>query len=294
MKISIIIISKEYNGGLNNTIKTWKNQSYKNKELIVVTPETKKIKSKNLILIKDPKRGPSHARNLGIKKASGKFIMLRDSDEFSSYKKDKNIISDIMDEIIKKNADAANISFHYPSKKKSFLRTIINIKDTPHSNDVFWPIIFEKKIMASGFDENLEYGEDADFYSRLEKNSKNPITIEREMFNDSSIDNFSLFFKRYRWYGNTIKKYIKKTKDFKPAYLMLLSIAFVLSIFLSFYSPIFMIYGLVYLFCFYFKKINFMKYFLKKNMLLEFLCYPFIDVFSKLIMLFYFIKSFFS
>ena len=101
MELSIILVSKKIWPGLINTIDNWTSQSYKDKEIIVVIPETKKI-NKKIIQLKDLKKGPSAARNLGLKKAKGEYIIFSDSDEFSIKKDDKNLLSYAMKKIKKK------------------------------------------------------------------------------------------------------------------------------------------------------------------------------------------------
>jgi len=289
MNLSIIIISKKVDAGLINTVDDWLGQDYKSKEIIVVTPDNKPI-NKKVIIIKDLKKGPSVARNLGLKKARGKYIIFRDSDEYSSVKNSKKLLSYAMKIINKKNADTGHF-LSYPFKSGNFLRDAINIKDTMITDNIniLWPIIIKKNLIKKGFNEELEYGEDKEFYPRIKK--KKSVFINMPIMQDSAISNFRLFFNRYRWYGRTIKKYIKKTNDYNVLLIMFASVIFIFSLLLSFKYNYFIIYNLCFIFYYYIKKINMIKYCIKKKIIFEFLMYPFITVISEIIMLIFFLNT---
>jgi glycosyltransferase involved in cell wall biosynthesis len=291
MELSLIIISKKIDNGLINTIDNWIYQDYKDKEIIVITPDSKPIDRK-IKIIKDPKKGPSIARNLGLKNAKGNYIMFIDSDEFSLKKDDKKLISYAMKIIKKENADTGYF-LSYPVKTGNFLRNIINIKDSLITNNTkrVWPGIIKKEIIKKGFNENLEYGEDKDFFLRIKKSSKKSAFINMPLMNDSSISTFNLFFNRYKWYGETINKYIKQTKDYSVLVIVIASLLFIFSLLLSFKFKYFLIYNLLFLMYYYLKKGNMIIYCIKKEMFFEFLMYPFINIISQIIILIFILRG---
>lgn len=100
-KISVIIPTYNREKLVVRSINSVLNQSYKNIEVIVVDDcstdctelEVKKIKDKRLKYIKLPKNtGACYARNVGISKATGKYIAFQDSDDvFRKNKLEKQL-----------------------------------------------------------------------------------------------------------------------------------------------------------------------------------------------------------
>lgn len=89
-KVSIIIPCYNDAEYIEDAVNSAVGQTYINKEIIVVDDGSdsknkeilKKIKSKVDVLIAQENRGPSAARNRGIEKASGKYILVLDADDF--------------------------------------------------------------------------------------------------------------------------------------------------------------------------------------------------------------------
>lgn len=110
MKYSIIIPVYNTSKYLNKCIKSAINQDYENIEIIIVndgsTDDSLEIikkytkKYKNIVLIDQKNKGLSEARNAGIKKATGDYFLLLDSDDFIEY----NLISKL-NEYTSKNPD---------------------------------------------------------------------------------------------------------------------------------------------------------------------------------------------
>ena len=92
MKVSIIVPVYNVEKYLNKCLDSLVNQTYKNCEIILVNDGSldnseKIIKSyaknySNIVYLKDTNHGQGHARNLGIKKATGDLITFVDSDDY--------------------------------------------------------------------------------------------------------------------------------------------------------------------------------------------------------------------
>lgn len=138
-------------------------------------------KYKNISLVKSEHRGASHARNLGIKNASGEYITFLDSDDrmcsnffsdcLSSFEKDADLyifgIKRFEDDIIKYWQVNDKI---YNSNNKFADEYIVNrhLLVYSNTNKFYKAEIIRKHNLC--FDENIEFGEDRLFnfdYLRL-------------------------------------------------------------------------------------------------------------------------------
>jgi glycosyltransferase len=126
MKISIITVVKNGMPFLKESINSFNNQNYKNKELIIVYSKStdstveyiKKNKKKNFRIIKDIKsKNKFGPLNLGIKKSNGNIIGILHSDDF--YPR-KNVLSNIVQTFKSKKCDVVygNLLFCKTNKKK--------------------------------------------------------------------------------------------------------------------------------------------------------------------------------
>ncbi|MFA5333257.1 MAG: glycosyltransferase family A protein [Candidatus Nanoarchaeia archaeon] len=289
-KVSIVIIAKEYDKGTIQRIKYWKNQNYNKKEILLVTPNNK-IKIKDVKIIKDLKKGPSYARNLGVKTSKGQIIVFSDSDENAKFINEKYFLSNIMYFFNNTNSVDYVLANYLPYLSNNTLRNIINIKDFGVSDALnHLPEAYNKKIIGNNpFSSKLEYGEDKYLFEKIKKKSKNFGIIKIPRLMDSNIISFKLFFKRYIWYGKTIKKYMEKSWDLKPIINMV--VGMVCSLF--FLNSIFLSIMLLFILYKYIKQKNIFIYCLKKKALLAWLLAPIISIFSYIIIGIFFIKSLF-
>lgn len=93
--VSIIIPLFNAEKYIELTIQSAINQSWKNKEIIVIDDGSKdnsyslacKYEAKNIFIIKQPNKGASSARNMGINLAKGEFIQFLDADDLLSNDK---------------------------------------------------------------------------------------------------------------------------------------------------------------------------------------------------------------
>ena len=111
--ISIIVPVYKTEKYLDACIKSLVDQTYQNIEIILVDDGSPdqcpkicdwwKGKDSRIVVIHDQNHGVSHARNLGLSKATGKYIAFCDSDDFYT----NNHISEMLKLAIEYSADIA-------------------------------------------------------------------------------------------------------------------------------------------------------------------------------------------
>lgn len=175
--ISIITVVKNNKKGIEKTIRSVLGQNQKNIEYIVVdsmsTDGTSEIILKyksNLIYLRQPDKNLYMAINKGIKKASGKYIVLLHSGDkfFNSFS-----ISSALNFIKNYNLDVASFSMNYISNNKIIRKWNLQLKKLTEYN--FFKIAHPTLIIKTKIAKKLGYSEkylisgDADFLLRLSK-----------------------------------------------------------------------------------------------------------------------------
>ena len=206
MKVSIIIpaynVEKYIASSLNSAI----NQVYKNIEIIIVddasTDRTKEIikeyanKDKRIIPFYQAKnKGVSAARNVGLRAATGDFILFLDSDDYLT----KDAIRRMIDLQDKYNSDYID-SYHllYYKKKNGKIvsftekklpkKTLVlgSLKDNIKVLDTYTYItgkLIKKELLDNlEFDESLSRYEDLVFEHEIKKKIKNYCLMNRPIY----------------------------------------------------------------------------------------------------------------
>jgi glycosyltransferase involved in cell wall biosynthesis len=178
--VSIIIPCYNDAQYIEQSVHSALNQNYPFKEIIIVddgsNDETKevlkKIEHKITKLITQGNKGQSTARNVGIREAKGKYILVLDSDDFfepTFCEKAITIFKE--DETIKIVSCQANLLYGH-EKKESFIPTGGSISNFLFANDALGTSMFKKEDWQNcgGYDENMRNGfEDWEFFIRLLK-----------------------------------------------------------------------------------------------------------------------------
>ena len=119
MEELITVIIPVYNKEkyIKKTMDSIMNQTYKNLEIIIIndgsTDNSRNVceefarKDKRIILINTENHGAGHARNLGIKRAKGKYISFIDADDYI----DKDYYKILYNMIVQNNADMAECRY---------------------------------------------------------------------------------------------------------------------------------------------------------------------------------------
>lgn len=237
MKVSIIIpaynVEKYIASSLNSAI----NQVYKNIEIIIVddasTDRTKEIikeyanKDKRIIpFYQSQNKGVSAARNVGLRAATGDFILFLDSDDYLT----KDAIRRMIDLQDKYNCDFID-SYHllYYKKKNGKIvsftekklpkKTLVlgSLNDNVKVLDTYTYITGKliKKELLDGleFDESLSRYEDLVFEHELKKRIKNYCLMNRPIY---------FYYQREDSLVNTLGKkhicYLEAAKKVKSIY----------------------------------------------------------------------------
>lgn len=184
--VSVIITTYNRSKFLEQAIVSVANQTYKNIEIVVIDDGSKEnyaeeicVKFQNCTYYYKENGGISSARNYGVKQSKGEFIAFLDDDDlFMPHKIQKQLEILLIDDqydcvhssvlIINDNNEETG-AFLGASESKAHLR----------SGYVFWnalgswcvksptPFLRKKVFNKVLFDEQLEVGEDLDFYQRL-------------------------------------------------------------------------------------------------------------------------------
>jgi glycosyltransferase involved in cell wall biosynthesis len=211
--VSVIVPTKNSSETLTSCLKSIKNQSFKNYEIILVdnnsTDKTKEIASKftKKIFNKGPER--STQRNFGAKKASGKFLLFIDSD----MTLDKNAIKEAV-EIFSKNSKVGGLIIPERSIGKSFWGKCKALEkgfyegvEWIEAGRIFKKSIFEK---VGGFDTTLISGEDWDLSHRIAGVSEVSRIKSFVTHNEGDVSLMDVVKKKY-YYSIHISKYITKS-----------------------------------------------------------------------------------
>lgn len=225
MKLSCIVPTLNEEVNVKKFLERYLTQTKKFHELIFVDGNSKD-KTREIIqeyiennpeikLVICEKKGLPAARNCGLDNSTGDYITTFDADwSFLNEKALEKIYFEI------NNKDPVYVIGVRNKIKSNYkgIRKYIYLKD----KNVGFRII--KKELCPRWDEELGFGEDRQFVKKLnelynyEKQKKiikedNEVNISRaqgEM-------NLEKIIRRYMWYGRTIPKYLKKTKDWKYA-----------------------------------------------------------------------------
>lgn len=224
-KYSIIVPIYNAEKYLEECLESIIRQTYKNFEVILIddgsTDKSEDIYSKyvkndqRFKKIKKDNEGVSSTRNLGLSKASGKYIIFVDSDDYC----DKNMLEKI-DQRLEEDIDI--VSFGYFKKYKNVVSKIkpgiieksedyeLSIYDGEEILGYLWNKVFSNEIIKSNkirFNKDIHYSEDLIFVTEYFKFVKKFLIIED-----------CLYFYRMRKNSSTFNFYNEKSITSLDAY----------------------------------------------------------------------------
>lgn len=208
LKISFIVPVFNCEKYIKKCISSIINQEISSYEIIAIndgsTDNSLKILKKmqercsRLKVIDQENHGVSYARNVGLKEASGEYIIFVDSDDFL----EENSLSDINNILEKYDyPDIIKFSYNMINKfnKKIYTYSIKNdfiIKKDDYEKNIFpyifntydlsgvWATAFSKKIIDEiRFEEDIKYGEDMLFMNNILKKSNTIVFLSTSVYN---------------------------------------------------------------------------------------------------------------
>lgn len=204
MKISIIVPVYNCSGYLDKCIYSLIHQTYQDIEIILVNDgsldnslekclEYQKNDNRIMVISKE-NGGVSSARNEGIKKATGKYLMFVDADDYL----DLNVVEDLKTNLEAGTLVKVNHNVIYNNKiqmdsidkleysKESYIKEILK----GNIGGYCWGYLFEKNKIEL-FDEKTSYMEDTIFLIKYLKEIKKVRIIDKSkynyLFNENSI-----------------------------------------------------------------------------------------------------------
>jgi glycosyltransferase involved in cell wall biosynthesis len=211
--VSVIISTRNSGNTLGALLKSLKNQSYKNLEIIVVdnnsTDNTKgeALKFTKLVYDKGPER--SVQRNFGAKLAKGQFYLILDSDMVLT----RDVIKESLVQL--QLGEYGGIIIPEQSFGGNFWAKVKTWERKINENEPYFEAsrFFPKKVFweVGGYDKNLTGPEDWDLHKRVA--GKYPIGRIKSyiLHNEGNTSIINLMKKKY-YYGLSADKYLKKQK----------------------------------------------------------------------------------
>jgi glycosyltransferase involved in cell wall biosynthesis len=213
--VSIVIPTKNSANTIDKCLASVTNQSYQDIEVILVdnysTDETLGIAKKY-----GPKvyrAGPERASqvNLGVSKASGKYVYRVDSD----FILDPDVVNEAVekcekfgfDAILVHNTSDSSISFWAKVRKME--------RDSYRNDDINVAARFWKKEAFNsigGFDVKLIAGEDYDLHNRLLKAGCKISRIKAQETHLGEPKNMAEIFRKHYFYGQNLGQFIQKNQ----------------------------------------------------------------------------------
>ena len=205
----------------------------------VIKEYQKKMPNLKLYFEKGKNRSPANARNIGKRKAKGKFIIFMDVDGYINKEATARI-----EKQAKKHSDAVGLLFKskpYSMKKfNSKLQKLFYCRDVLRSSRINkmrrkkkdkyanWFSVYNKNYYPD-FDPVLGFGEDRINSNKIRgvfKKNDDKIYYSNDVIQYAQVgcSTFSEISRRFKWYGRTIPLYLQKVDDKKVKYYYYLSV----------------------------------------------------------------------
>lgn len=193
------------------------------------------LTDKRIIVLQQDNSGVSVARNLGLKRAQGDFLLLLDSDDWLSL----NTIDVLIDEQMRNNADCVIFGFNQTSgniwapRKYLEYNSIVDFKEDfeYHLNTELLSSsvnkLYRKELIHSLYPEDMSFGEDLIFSLNYLESCTNIVFIkdalyQHEVYNSTSLThtfNINRFKDIERIQERILKFSLKESTDLYKKYL---------------------------------------------------------------------------
>ena len=212
--LSVIITTKNEEANIGRLLDSIKKQRVDNFEVVVVdnssTDNTKKIAKKYgaKVFSKGPER--SAQRNFGVKKASGKYVMILDADMWLS----KGLIKDAVE--IMESGKYGALIIPEQTGGTSFMAKVRRFERDMYQGDPTIEVarIFPRKVFLEfkGYDEGLTGAEDYDLPRRISKKYKIGWVNKQLVHHEQDLSLATLLRKKY-YYAKQSVSYAEKHPD---------------------------------------------------------------------------------
>lgn len=219
MKISIIIPVYNTEKYIKRCIKSIKNQTYRNIEIIIINDgsndlsmeKIKEIQDNRITIINKKNTGVSDTRNIGIKKATGDYIMFVDADDYlekTAIERIVEIISDTSADIVKFNYNTIKgekrlkeenyaSEFLDTEKTEKFIENVLKGK----INGFVWSLAIKTELTENiKFNTEIGMMEDLLFFINILLKASNIYIINDRLYNycinEESVSNSSSYYYR--------------------------------------------------------------------------------------------------
>lgn len=211
--VSVLVPTKNSQKYLNQCLKSIKNQSYKNIEIIVIDnfSQDKTLAIAQKYTPKVYQKGPERTAqlNFGAQKAKGKYLYRLDSD----FIVDKNHIKNMVAKCEREGFDGI-ATFNRSDPTKSFWAKVRNLERETYRND---NLILASRFLSKeafeqvgGFDEELIAAEDYDLQNRLLQKGFRIGKVKTADTHLGEPDSIFQIAKENFYYGETLAKYLRK------------------------------------------------------------------------------------
>lgn len=234
-KVSIIIPVYNVEDYLEECIKSLISQSYKNIEIILINDGSTdhsleicnilKDNDNRIIVINQVNSGVSVARNVGLNRATGEYVLFVDSDDFVQKEFVQKMVSAIVDVDIAICAYIENYKIstiaHKVVQNEIIIDNITAINmmlDRNYYGGYLWNKIFKKSIIEENnitFDTNIHMCEDLLFVSKYLCNCKNARIIPDLLYNYRMRESSAVWNKKNKKYESLFISYNELYKLFK-------------------------------------------------------------------------------
>lgn len=213
--VSAIITTKNEGGVIRRLIDSVKDQSYKNIEIILVdnnsTDNTVKIAKGMGVKVYNFGPERSAQRNMGVKKSSGKYLMILDADMVLQ----KDVVKDCVEECEKNSAigelviPEESIGKNFWEKVKAYERSFYNLSgdETTDAARFFTRVAFEK---TGGFDERITGPEDWDLPENVKRAGFKVGRIKSKIYHYERIPSILALIKKKYYYALKSPRYLQK------------------------------------------------------------------------------------
>lgn len=226
--VSIIIPVYNVEKYIKQCLESIFNQTYKEYEVIIIddgsTDSSNKIINSyigldNIIILNQENKGVSEARNLGLKKATGEYIVFIDPDDYLQ----EDYLEKMVNKIKKTNSDVVICGFKsfYDDNRRKSEFNLYKLEDKIYSSNEVINLMLELKVKGYVWDKMFKRENLINNNFRFEPGRyvQDWFPIFKEIYNSSKITFLNEILYNYRLRnGSTVhKKNMKVTEDYYHA-----------------------------------------------------------------------------